>query len=184
MALHKLLRLVTFALGGDGYLNFIGNEFGHPEWVDFPRAGNNWSYKYARRQWHLVDDPALRYRDLAEFDQAMMRLDSEHGLLSAAPIERIDADETRKTLVARRGPFVLAFNFHPTASHADYRIGVPEPADYRVLLNSDDLWFGGHAIVAPGQVYPIQRIASHGREQSVQIYLPARTAQVLWPVNA
>ncbi len=183
MALHKLIRLVTFALGGDGYLNFIGNEFGHPEWVDFPRVGNNWSYKYARRQWHLADDQSLRYRDLAEFDRAMMRLDADGGLLTARPIDMIETDEARKTLVARRGRFVVAINLHPTASHASYRVGVPEDSDYRVALNTDDLWFGGHAIVSPGQVYPVQRVASHGRQQSTQIYLPARTAQVLVPVR-
>lgn len=113
----------------------------------------------------------------------MMRLDADGGLLTAQPIDMIETDEARKTLVARRGRFVVAINLHPTASHASYRVGVPEDSDYRVALNTDDLWFGGHAIVSPGQVYPVQRVASHGRQQSTQIYLPARTAQVLVPVR-
>lgn len=179
IALHKMIRLVTFSLGGEAYLNFIGNEFGHPEWVDFPREGNHWSFKYARRQWRLVDDPLLRYRDLAEFDRAMLALDDRFGLLSAPLTELVCADEDRKILIARRGPLVLCFNFHPTASFPDYRIGVPEAADWRIVLNTDDLFFGGHAIVQTGQIYPLQRCECHGRAQSIQIYLPSRTAQVL-----
>src|SRR5207237_9534646 len=87
MALHKMIRLITFALSGEAYLDFMGNEFGHPEWIDFPREGNNFSFKYARRQCSLVKDPTLRYRDLAEFDRAMTRLDEQYGLLESCPIE-------------------------------------------------------------------------------------------------
>jgi len=182
VALHKMIRLVTFALGGEGYLNFMGNEFGHPEWVDFPREGNGFSFKYARRQWLLADDPLLRYHDLGEFDRAMQELDEKYGLLTDPLIELIVADDGRKTLVFRRGRLVFAFNFHPVASHADYRLGVPDPVDYRIILNSDDLFFGGHAIVQSGQIYPHQPLESHDRKQSIQIYLPARTAQVLAPM--
>lgn len=32
-----MIRLLTFSLGSKAYLNFMGNEFGHPEWIDFPR---------------------------------------------------------------------------------------------------------------------------------------------------
>jgi 1,4-alpha-glucan branching enzyme len=64
MALHKMIRLITFALGGEGYLTFMGNEFGHPEWIDFPREGNNWSYHYAIRRWDIADDNNLRYSRL------------------------------------------------------------------------------------------------------------------------
>ncbi len=183
MALHKLIRLVTFALGGDGYLNFIGNEFGHPEWVDFPREGNGWSYKFARRQWWLADDPSLRYRDLAEFDRAMLSLDVRFGLLGDRLVEMIHADEAAKLLFFRRGPLVFAFNFHPTASQAGYRVGVPDAVDYRSILSSDELWFGGHQIVASGETYPKQAMAWHGRPQSVQLYVPARCALVLAPAS-
>ncbi len=183
VALHKMIRLVTFALGGEGWLNFMGNEFGHPEWVDFPREGNGFSYHFARRQWWLVDDPILRYRDLAAADCAILALDERFGLFSEPPGELIDADEARKTLVFRRGRLLFAFNWHTMASYAGYRIGVPETADYEVVLNTDDLFFGGRNIVQTGQMYPRQAAASHGREQSVQVYLPARTAQVLAPLR-
>lgn len=180
VALHKMIRLATFALGGEGYLNFMGNEFGHPEWIDFPREGNGWSFKHARRQWSLRDDPGLRYRDLAEFDKAMLALNRKFGLLTDERIELLYSHEEHKLLVARRGGLVFALNFHPTRSAADFHIGVPEAKDYHVVLNTDALWFGGHEIVRSGQVYPLIRAAEGGT--SVQIYLPARTGQVLAPV--
>lgn len=179
MALHKMIRLLTFSLGGEAYLNFMGNEFGHPEWIDFPREGNNFSYKYARRQWSLVDDPLLRYHALAAFDRAMIRLDEDHELLSSQPCERLHEHEDRKLLVYRRGPLVFAFNFHPTQSYPDYCIGVPEAPAYRLLLNTDDLWFGGHGEVLAGQVYVTQRAPCDHVAQSIQVYIPARTALVL-----
>jgi 1,4-alpha-glucan branching enzyme len=183
IALHKLVRLVTFFLGGEAWLNFIGNEFGHPEWVDFPREGNDFSYKYARRQWSLVDHPDLRYRDLNEFDRAMQQLDRAFGLLNDSFIELMHGEENQKMLVARRGPLVAVFNFHPTESYADYRIGVPDQADYRVVLDTDQAEFGGFNRISPNQTYPRQEIASHGRTQSIQLYIPSRSAQVLAPLR-
>ena len=125
IALHKLIRLLTFSLGGDGYLNFIGNEFGHPEWIDFPRAGNNNSYWYARRQWHLVDDDTLRYKHLNAFDRAMQHLDVTHHLLADENIYLLFIHEDAKQIVYERGGLIFAFNFHPTASVTDWRIPVP-----------------------------------------------------------
>ena len=183
IALHKLIRLVSFALGGEGYLNFIGNEFGHPEWVDFPRAGNGFSYKYARRQWSLVDHPDLRYRFLNEFDRAMQGLDRAHHLLNDPFIQSLHMDDGQKMLIFRRGPLVFVFNFHPQTSYTDYRFGVPDPADYRVVLNTDDEACGGFGRVPAAQTYPLQQTPCFGREQSIQLYIPARTAQVLAPVR-
>lgn len=182
MALHKMIRLITFSLGGEAYLNFMGNEFGHPEWIDFPREGNNFSYKYARRQWSLVDDPLLRYHDLAVFDQALQRLDLDYNLLGLPPGELLHVHEDRKLLMYRRGPLVFAFNFHPHQSYTDYRIGVPEAVDFRLILNTDDIWYGGHGEVVTGQAYPQQAVPWDDRRQSIQLYIPARTALVLAPV--
>ncbi|MBK9126682.1 MAG: alpha amylase C-terminal domain-containing protein [Phycisphaerales bacterium] len=182
MALHKMIRLVTFALGGEAWLNFMGNEFGHPEWVDFPREGNGFSYHYARRQWSLADDPLLRYHALNEFDRAMLRLDSEYGLLGRPQGEKIQTHEDNKLLVFSRGPLLFAFNFHPTHSLVDHRIGVPHGGDYKLVLNTDDIWFAGHGEVVPGQRYPHQGTPWDHRLGSIQIYLPARTALVLAPV--
>ena len=182
MALHKMFRLITFSLGGEGYLNFMGNEFGHPEWIDFPRAGNEFSFKYAHRQWSLADDPMLRYRDLAAFDRAMLQLDLKYNLLALPQWESIHIHEDHKLLAYRRGQLLFVFNFHPDRSQADYRIGVPEQTDYRLVLNTDELWFGGHAEVLAGQTYAWQHAGGDGLARSIQIYVPARTALVLTPV--
>jgi 1,4-alpha-glucan branching enzyme len=181
VALHKLIRLVTFALSGEGYLNFMGNEFGHPEWIDFPRAGNNWNYQHARRQWSLVDDGLLRYGGMNNFDRAMQLLDEQFNLLEDPFIEQLVCHEDTKQLVFRRGPLVFVFNFHERDSYRDLRIPVPDPRDYRVVLSSDAKEFEGQGRVVVGQVYPKQDVPMYMRDQSVQIYLPARTAQVLAP---
>lgn len=180
IALHKLIRLLTFSLGGEGYLNFMGNEFGHPEWIDFPRAGNNYAYWYARRQWHLVDDDTLRYKHLNTFDSAMQPLDAQHHLLADANIQLLFIHEDDKQLVYHRGRLIFVFNFHSTASYADWRIPVPEKTDYRIILNTDDIVYGGYGAVE-GDHYPWQGVEMKGQAQSIQLYVPARSAQVLAP---
>jgi 1,4-alpha-glucan branching enzyme len=182
LALLKMIRLITFSLGGEGYLNFMGNEFGHPEWIDFPRAGNNNSYHYARRQWSLVDSNDLRYKGLNNFDRALQGLDVQYNLLEDPFIEQLALHEDTKQLVYRRGPLVFVFNFHATESYGDLRLPVPDPKDYKVILNTDDKAFEGHGLVAQNMVYPKQNVPMYGRNQSIQLYLPARSAQVLAPV--
>ena len=182
LALHKMIRLITFSLGGEAYLNFMGNEFGHPEWIDFPRQGNNWSYQHARRQWSLVDSDHLRYVGLNNFDRAMQMLDEHFNVLEDPFIEQLACHEDTKQLVYRRGPLVLVFNFHPTESYVDLRIPVPDPRDYRVVLNTDSRQFEGYGRVPEFTVYPKQDVEMYGRKQSIQLYLPSRTAQVLAPV--
>jgi len=183
IALHKMIRLITFALAGEGYLNFMGNEFGHPEWIDFPRQGNNWSYKHARRLWNLVDDPFLKYAGLNAFDRAMQMLDEKYNLLEDPFIEQLACHEDTKQLIFRRGPLVFAFNFHVIASYVGLRIPVPDAKDYRVILNTDSECFGGQGRVPEDSLYPCQPVPMYGRAQSVQVYLPTRTAQVLAPVE-
>ena len=178
VALHKLIRLLTFSLGGEGYLNFMGNEFGHPEWIDFPRAGNNNSYWYARRQWHLIADDTLRYKGLNDFDRAMQHLDVVHRILIDEGIYLLFLHEEAKQIVYERGGLVFAFNFHPTASFTDWRIPVPQRADYRLILNTDDTAYGGNGAVE-GTHYPWQDVAMEGHTQSIQLYVPARSALVL-----
>lgn len=178
LALHKLIRLLTFSLGGDGYLNFMGNEFGHPEWIDFPRAGNNNSYWYARRQWNLVDDDTLRYKHLNAFDRALQSLDIAHHLLTDESIHLLFIHEEAKQIVYERGGLVFAFNFHPTASITDWRIPVPQRSDYRLILNTDDIVYSGQGVVE-GVHYPWQDVPMEGQTQSIQLYVPARSALVL-----
>lgn len=182
VALHKILRLLTFSLAGEGYLNFMGNEFGHPEWIDFPREGNGYSYHYCRRQWHLADDPLLRYAGLNAFDAAMQQLDVKYNLLTDPLIEQLHLHEENKQLIYRRGPLVFVFNLHATNSYSDWRIPVPDPKNYKVVLNTDDKRFAGPGLTAEQITYPMQKIGEAGRAQSVQVYVPARSAQVLAPV--
>jgi 1,4-alpha-glucan branching enzyme len=116
MALHKMIRLISFSLGSNGYLNFMGNEFGHPEWIDFPREGNNWSYKYCRRQWDLADREDLRYYYLNQFDHAMMNLDRKYNILSNNYQYVRTNHESDKVLVYERGNLLFVFNWNPTQS--------------------------------------------------------------------
>jgi 1,4-alpha-glucan branching enzyme len=174
MALHKLIRLITLATAGTGYLNFMGNEFGHPDWIDFPREGNGWSFRYARRLWYLADDSRLRYPCLKHFDVDMLRLVRTDDLLRGDP-SLLWCHEADKVLALRRGPLVLAFNFHPERSFADYRLPAP-PGEYRLALCSDATRYGGHDRVAPGQSYftlPEKGMAK------LSLYLPSRCALVL-----
>ncbi|MBR1537983.1 MAG: alpha amylase C-terminal domain-containing protein, partial [Bacteroidales bacterium] len=174
VALHKMIRLVTLATAGDGYLTFMGNEFGHPEWIDFPREGNNWSYFYARRQWSLVDNPDLRYRGLWLFEKAMLTLARESGLLSAAPV-CLRCDEEKKVLLLERSGLVLAFNFNPEHSFDNYGFAV-SPGTYEVVLDSDAEAFGGFGR-NDASVRHLTR-AEEG-EDRLYLYLPSRTVQVL-----
>lgn len=182
IALLKIVRLLTFSLAGEGYLNFMGNEFGHPEWIDFPREGNGFSYHYARRQWSLVDREDLRYRSLNAFDAAMQGLDIDFRILEDPLLEQLLLHVGDKIIAYRHGPLVFVFNLDPTRSYTDYRIPVPDPTDYRQVLNTDWLEFDGFGNVPHDAVYPRQEFGMYGRPNSIQLYIPARTAQVLAPV--
>jgi 1,4-alpha-glucan branching enzyme len=183
LALRKMIRLITFALAGEAYLNFMGNEFGHPEWVDFPRPGNNYSYQHARRLWSLSDRDDLHYLGLKIFDRAMQCLDEQRHVLQDPFIEQLLVHEDSRQLAFRRGPLVFVFNFHPTESYTALRIPVPDPSDYRLILDTDSPVFDGFGRVAGDVVYPRQDVPMYGRNQSIQIYLPCRTAQVLAPID-
>ncbi|KAF9348806.1 alpha-1,4-glucan branching enzyme [Mortierella sp. NVP85] len=179
LALHKMIRLVTHSLGGEGYLNFIGNEFGHPEWLDFPRDGNNSSFHYARRQWNVVDDHLLRYKFLNEFDSAMNEAESQVGWLAAPQAYVSLKHETDKVLAFDRAGAVFIFNFHPTKSFVDYRIGVPEAGEYKIILNTDESRFGGHDRVSNLSQFFTTTEPWCNRDYFIQVYIPCRTAIVL-----
>ncbi len=179
MALHKMIRLITLATAGAGYLNFMGNEFGHPEWIDFPREGNNWSYHYARRQWHLADDPGLKYQFSAGFDRDMIRLARKFKLLESTGPNLIYEHDTNKIIIFERAGLLLAFNFHPDRSYSDYRFEAP-PGKYKMILNTDDGRYGGHRRLQPDQAHlTVLEVVSNHKRHFLSLYLPARTAQVL-----
>jgi 1,4-alpha-glucan branching enzyme len=179
MAMHKIIRLITLATAGSGYLNFMGNEFGHPEWIDFPRQGNNWSYQYARRQWHLSDDENLKYTFLAQFDRDMIVLAKRHRILQSDDLHLCFIHEDDKIIAFIRAGLLFVFGFHPDKSYEHYLVDAP-PGKYQLIFNSDDRIYGGHHRLAEGQVYFTRPdgTAPHFRNL-LSLYIPTRTAIVL-----
>lgn len=178
IALHKMIRLVTIGTAGNGYLNFMGNEFGHPEWIDFPREGNGWSYLYARRQWSLRDSPFLRYGKLNDFDSAMIRLFGENRILSV-PAVSVYSDESRQILVFERKGYIFLFNFNPVESYPGYEVRVP-PGEYRIVLDTDWKEFNGFA----RNDRNLTHVTLPGPEGDfLRLYLPGRSAYVLKKIN-
>ena len=181
MALHKMIRLFTISLAGDAWLNFMGNEFGHPEWIDFPREGNGWSYAHARRQWSLADNGFLRYSFLGAFDRAMLSLVQENHILESGYAYNHLMDVENKTLVYSHGTVVFVFNWHPSRSLPDYEIPVPEPGSYRILLSTDAKAFGGYDRIDPEVVaFSRTKFDSKGDPHySICVYNLCRAALVL-----
>ena len=181
MALHKLIRLMTITTGGEAYLNFMGNEFGHPEWIDFPRAGNEWSYKHARRQWSLSENGFLRYSQLAEFDRAMIEMVKEYGVLGDGYPYNHMMDEHNKTMVYSHRGLVFVLNWHPTASIPNYELRVPWAGKYEVVFSSDEKRFGGHDRAdVTGEHFTTTHRNEDGTEYyTISIYNTSRTGVVL-----
>lgn len=179
IALHKMIRLITHALGGEGYLNFEGNEFGHPEWLDFPRDGNDNSFWYARRQFNLPDDPLLRYKWLNDFDAKMQWTEEKYGWLHSDQAYISLKNEADKVIVFERAGCVFVFNFHPTKSFTDYRIGVEVAGTYRVVLQTDTGDVGGFNRIDESTRFFTTPFAWNNRKNFTQVYIPTRTAMVL-----
>jgi 1,4-alpha-glucan branching enzyme len=181
IALHKMIRLLTLATAGNGYLNFMGNEFGHPEWIDFPREGNGWSYQHARRQWSLAEPDYLRYRYLRNFDRDMIHLVRKKSLLVKAP-GLLVADEEKKILIFSRNNCIFAFNFNPVASFADYGFAAPA-GKYKITLDTDQREFNGFERVKRGEEHFTVHVKSPNGPQNLEdtlyLYLPSRCALVL-----
>jgi 1,4-alpha-glucan branching enzyme len=176
IALHKMARLITLATAGHGYLNFMGNEFGHPEWIDFPREGNNWSYHHARRQWSLRDNDELRFKPLADFDQQMLStITNNREFFNHVP-ELIWLDQDAKIIVFKRNNLVFAFNFHPTQSQPQFQVRFPEPAQFTPILDTDSELFNGFGRI--GHDWTAKTSEKDGNHV-LNLYLPCRTALVL-----
>ena len=180
IALHKMIRLITSSTINGGYLNFMGNEFGHPEWIDFPREGNGWSYKYARRQWNLVDNKELCYHYLGDFDRAMLQVIKSEKNFQKLPVQEVWHNDGDQILAYSRGDLLFVFNFSPTRSYTDYGFMVPEGA-YEVVLNTDAKDFGGNGLADDSVCHftnfdPLLKKDGKGW---LQLYVPARSAVVL-----
>ena len=180
IALHKIIRLITLATAGSGYLNFMGNEFGHPEWIDFPRIGNDWSYHYARRQWSLADNEQLKYSWLLHFDHSMIHFAAEGNYFEERFPSLLHANVANQVLAFRRKEFVFVFNFNSSQSFTDYRIAA-DPGKYKILFSTDDVEFGGQSRIDKDFMY---FTTAHGKittleNNSLSLYIPARTAFVM-----
>ena len=174
IALHKMIRFFTICLGGDAWLNFMGNEFGHPEWIDFPRYDNGWSFKYAKRQWSLADNGYLKYHWLGDFDKAMIDFVKKTRLLASNPAWLLEADEENKTIIFEKNNFIFVFNWGQK-SLPDYEVKVKQTGDYKIVLSTDSQCFGGFGNVDEKAVFPSEK-----REDGVfmKVYNVARTAVV------
>ena len=177
--LHKIIRLFTMSLGGNGYLNFMGNEFGHPEWIDFPREGNGWSYKYCRRQWSLVDDKRLKYEWLNDFDKAMINLARDRHLLDDPYAVSLWIDPDRKIITFSRGKLLFVFNFHNSYSEQAFFLHAHTIGEgaYKVILSTDETRFGGPGLIDHNYVFHTTYV--EGRGLGFDVYSPCRTAMVL-----
>ncbi len=180
IALHKMIRLVTASTINGGYLNFMGNEFGHPEWIDFPREGNGWSHKYARRQWNLVDNKELCYHYLGDFDREMLAVLKSEPKIQKLPVQEIWHNDGDQILAYKRGELIFVFNFSPTRSYEGYGFMVPE-GKYEVVLNTDAKDFGGNGFADDTLPHftnfdPLLKPEGKGW---LQLYIPARSAVVL-----
>lgn len=173
--LHNMIRFITIVLGGEAYLNFMGNEFGHPEWIDFPREGNNWSYHYARRQWSLIKNDQLKYQYLAVFDKAMLQFIREHRILNAKTPRELWVDEYNNVLAFERGDLLFVFNFHPSNSLFDYQIQTHKTGPFELIFNSDAPYFGGFDRIRHSQPH---MAVSVNNKNMMSIYSPNRSAQV------
>ncbi|MGN0216031.1 MAG: alpha amylase C-terminal domain-containing protein, partial [Prevotella sp.] len=182
--LHKMIRLVTAAAINGGYLNFMGNEFGHPEWIDFPREGNGWSYKYARRQWNLVDNHDLCYHWLGDFDREMLKVIKSEKKFNETPVQEIWHNDSDQILAFMRGDLIFVFNFSPTRSFTDYGFLVPQGC-YDVVLNTDSKDFGGNGFADDSVEHFTNGDPLYDEQHKgwLKLYIPARSAVVLRKKN-
>ena len=180
IALHKMIRLVTAGTINGGYLNFMGNEFGHPEWIDFPREGNGWSYKYARRQWNLVDNKELCYHYLGDFDKKMLEVIKSEPHFNDTPLKEIWHNDTDQILAFSRNQLIFVFNFSPTRSFPDYGFLVPN-GTYNVVLNTDSWEYGGFGFVDENVKHITLADPLYEKDGKgwLKLYIPARSALVL-----
>ena len=178
IALHKLITSITMNTASDGYLNFMGNEFGHPEWIDFPSERNNWSFKYAKRQWHLVDDKNLKYHWLNDFNKDSVNFIKENKLYNDSP-RLLFIHNDYKLIMFKRKDLYFIYNFHPTGSYEGLSVPVEEKGDFQVIFASDDEKYGGLGRVSKDYIYKSKEIFGTDQDYNLSIYSPSRTMLVL-----
>lgn len=181
IALHKMIRWITISMGSDGYLNFMGNEAGHPEWIDFPREGNGYSYDYAKRKWSILDAAYLKYSYLGEFDKAMLKFVQKYKQLGST-IFRLWLDNDRKVIAFRNKEIIYIFNFHPTNSYESFSIPIHDTGKFRTVLDTDESRFGGLNRISKDYIYTAEKLECTDYD-GIKIYIPSRTALALEKCN-
>ncbi len=183
IALHKMIRFITLTLGSEAYLNFMGNEFGHPEWIDFPREGNGWSHHYARRQWSLAENGYLKYEWLERFDREMLKFARKYRVMTKPAAANLWMDEKNKLLAFAKGDLIYLFNFSPDASPTDFFVPahITGEGQYRAVFTTDRIEFGGQDRVSERYVYTAKPVPDKG--VGFTVYLPSRTAIVFRRVD-
>lgn len=179
ISLHKLFRFITLSAAGEGYLNFMGNEFGHPEWIDFPREGNNWSFKYCQRKWYLMEDEQLKYRYLYNFDKKMIEFAKNEILADVNEINELFIDNDRKILVFKKDVLIFIFNFNSHISFSNFSFPTNDIHTYRAVFDSDSAEFGGHSRVSHDVTYKSSPLGEFENKTGITIYSPNRTCIVL-----
>lgn len=179
LALHKLIRLISLSMGGEAYLSFLGNEFGHPEWVEFPNSSNEFSYERARRRWDLLEDQQMPFRHLALFDKELMLFEKENRILTADRPKICHVSDQYGVVVFLREKFLFCFNFHPTQSYDEYRIGLPEAGEYMRIFDTDERRFGGLDTLE-NELISVTTISTRAVERPnlITLNMPSQTAQV------
>lgn len=176
-ALHKMIRRITISTGAEGYMNFMGNEFGHPERIDFPREGNNYSYRFARRQWSLAKNGLLRYEYLNNWDRAMVHFMKSNNIMGTDSF-RLWLDNDRKLLAFRKEDFVFIFNWHPQNSYSKFALPINDLGNFKVVLDTDQKEFGGLDRIDHSTIYESKNLENTDYD-GIVIYVPSRTALVL-----
>ena len=175
IALHKMIRAFTLGGAGEAYLNFMGNEFGHPEWIDFPREGNNWSFDYCRRQWSLKNNGYLKYEWLDKFDKDLVKVTKDSNMFDQKMADLLLMKGPEQTVVFGRKDLMFALNFHYAHSLKDVLVPIREKADYEVVMCSDDEAYGGQELVK----HMVYEAKTFDDQHFIQLYIPARTAIIL-----
>ena len=181
IALHKMIRWITISMGAEGYLNFMGNEFGHPEWIDFPREGNNFSFHYARRLWSLADNDLLKYDWLLKWDRKMLEEIKKNKQLGN-DIFRLWLDNDRKVIAYRNKDIVYIFNFHPQNSYDSFQVPIHDKGKFKVIIDTDDEEFGGLGRISKDVIYESKNLENTDYD-GIEIYIPSRTALALKKVE-
>lgn len=177
--LSKLIKFLTITLAGEGYMNFMGNEFGHPDWIDFPTKVNNWSYKYACRHWSLMENQELRYENLATFDRETIAFLKAHMVMQVDDLLNLWIEEKDNILAYKKGGLIFLFNFNPTKSFPDFALPVEEQGEYQVVFNTDERAFAGQGRISTDYIYQTKTLAERKNKPGFSIYTPSRTAVVL-----